>query len=354
MEIGKKGVIFSFMALLAIGLVLFILIPQQSELNLERTNIIRTRVQIADDYVKAVHESYLPGMVYVTSYKTLTALAIYVGNGSFFQNKGNFTEIFKEVLLNGTIKGVNVNTKTKAGIFDKNLTGMLRDLQNISNSSMIIETNFNFDYNSTKVDIFQANETLGQTMGPWQVAVNVTFNYSIITEAARWNRTDSIVVIFSIEGLPDPLYLGSTKGNFSNIIVKTNLSNFTLSDFQTFVNKSQYVYEAKSTSYLRRFYNDTSLPSDDCCGIESFVRDEVDNYFKPWPKGEINESFVDCNFFGGRCVKDDLSVPLASYYINGITNNTYRFKIDQYRAFAKYNIPNCAPDSPGGMSGTCN
>ncbi|MEK6967712.1 MAG: hypothetical protein AABX51_03720 [Nanoarchaeota archaeon] len=348
MAIGKRGIIFSFMALLAIGLILFILLPQETELSLDRANVVKSRIQAADEYVQSIREVYLPGMLRVSSFKTLNALSVYTGiQKRSFLDKAKFTRAFEEVLLNGTVDGTDINTIIPAGIYDKNLTRLMQDLQNASNRSLLIITDFNFK--SARVDIYQANATLGKIIGPWQVAVNFTINYSITTEAAQWNRTDSIVSIFSIEGLPDPLYLASTGGVYSNTIRKTKNSTFNLESFKTFRMNSSYSYENSSPSFLSRYYNDTHIPADGCCGIESFVNETINEYFSPlWlPDGEFNGSFVDCNYFGGECT-DDLGLPPyipnilnQTYYVAGITIAGYKFKIDQYRAYAKYNLTPC-------------
>ncbi len=340
---NKRGIIFSFMALLAVGLLFFLLVPQQTSLSSDRAIVVRDRVRQADNFVKDLRENFLPNAVYVSSYRTLNALANYTARRGFFASEAAFKTAFAEVLLNSTLGGANINTQLGAVVYDRNLSSLLGEIETSSADYLGIATNFS--YGTIRINIFQGNFTQtgdsNTSMGPWRVAVNLSVSYTVRTDVAHWNRSDDIVVVFSDEGLPDPLYLGSTNGAYSNYITRTNYSVWNIAAFKDHVTRRAYAVESTAPGYLQRFYNDTSPSPSTCCGIESFVYDAAENYYTPPPYKNV--SYVDCAFFGGQCTRL-LNSPASAWplnrtwYVNQIKTPTYDFKIDQYRAFARYNI----------------
>ncbi|TAL57799.1 MAG: hypothetical protein EPN86_01345 [Nanoarchaeota archaeon] len=334
----RKGIIFTLMALLAVGLLLLLLIPQQTEFGLQRQTVVRSRVQVTDDYVRDLREIYLPQTIYVTGYQTLNSLAVYTGNQSgLFPTQNSFKQAFKEVLLNGTYRGTDINLLTQPGLYGQNLTSRLIDLQNASKNYLFINTNFTLNYDGIDVDVYQTNLTSdGGVIGPFQVAIAVLLNYTVNIGDAYWNKSDNITAVFSIEGLQDPLYIASTKGNKTNFIRRANYNLSGEEAFLKFVQNSSYTYNNESPGFIQRFYNDTNPSPDGCCGIESFVPPDVDDYFKPRGSTVINTSFVDCNYFGGVCSSRLGKAANTSWFVNIVTNATYQFEIDQYRAFTIY------------------
>src|SRR3989338_6997762 len=207
----KKGVIFTFMAMLALGLLFVLLTPTPTDQG--PTFVTKNRIQEADNYVRTLDEVMIPRALYVNSIRTTSALAIYVGNATFFTDEAQFQRAFKEVLLNATLNGVSINSQTVINAYGKGLYVYLDEIANASRDYLFINTTFDKRYDLASVKVYQNNET-----GAWRAGVNFSINYTASIDGGLWNRTSIITITYGFIGLDDPLYTGSTDGISTNKI----------------------------------------------------------------------------------------------------------------------------------------
>jgi len=319
---NKRGIIFTFIAVLVVLIVAVMFSIDTSPPSRERNIVVTDRVYVADDYIKNLEDTYIKRALFVTSYASLEALALYINKTDFLTNEKDLNSRFKEILLNGSVYGVNVDTQIGRNIMNgKTFLVKLEEIQNASMDFLHIKTNFTKDTSKINVTIYQDNTT-----GPFIIKVNISFEYFVDAELATWNRTVNTYFDFSIEGIDDPVYLHES--DMSHPFRISNLTSWDMWTVRAFISNGMYRYENKSASFLMKFYNGQT-PSE-CCGIQSIVPAEVSA-----ATGEKDRSYVDCDFISDYCAP----VPgYDTYYnITGITNSTYHFKLDEYY-LARYNL----------------
>lgn len=324
---GKKGIIFTFIAILLVVLISVLFSIETSPPSRERSNVVLDRITVADDYIKNLEYVYLQRALYISSYRSIEALALYVNKTGFLSDEKNLTKKFKEILLNGTVNGVNVDSTIGRNLISgKTYMIRLEEIENSTRDFMQIKINFTKDYDKINVSIFQDNFT-----GPFKVRVNMSFEYFVDAQIATWNRTGNTSTEFFIEGIEDPLYLRAGEG-MSHPIKISNLTIWNRITVTEFIANGMYRYENMSSSFLTRFYNGTSRS--ECCGIESIVPPV---FVAILSVGNKDLSYVDCDFISNFCV----TIPDASgnsyYNITGITNDTYNLQLDNYTV-ERYNL----------------
>jgi len=324
--INKKAQIFTFIAVIMVVVIGVLFSIETSPPSRERSNVISNRLSIADDYIKNLEYVYIQRALYTSSYRSLEALALYINQSGFsdLDDEKEMNSIFKEILLNGTVKKASVD-----GIIKRNLIAgvtfmdRLKDVENASRDFLRLKTNFTTDTSRINVSIYQDNTT-----GPFRVKVNITYSYFVDAELATWNRSVSTVLDFSIVGIDDPAYMEYGQSNLSHPITISNLTAWDRRTVKSFILNGMYRYENKSSSFLMRFYN-AKGPSE-CCGMQSIVPPALADAV-----GNRERSYVDCDFISEFCVP----VPgYEKYYnITGITNSTYHLRLDEY-SMVRYNL----------------
>lgn len=326
---GKKGIVFTLLALLIVAIFFVAFKPQSSVTLKEKIPVTESRVSVADDFVTFARNAYLPAALRTSSYNALYALSQFEKAwGSRFADQAELSQNFAEVMLNGSIQcpsdGLHKNIEAciceldpaYAGcpninlMLGRNFTQRQRDMVNLSVNTLQIWSNFTYDrYN---VVLFQNNET-----GPFQVGVNATVNFSVNAGVAWWNFTDTITAVFSFSGIEDPLYsvesMNQLGTRYTNVFNETNLTYWNLTNTYKEIDWRKYRYNANGSSFLGRF---TAADSDSkCCGIESFINPQI---MTDPDIANVEKPFVDWCFFGTRC---PLNTPGALFNISCISNN---------------------------------
>ena len=214
----------------------------------------------------------------------------------------------------------------------RDFTRRLRDIENASVSTLQLQTALN--YSGFNAVLFQNNAT-----GPFQVGVKITINFSVNAGLAWWNDTKDVEVIFSFEGIEDPLYSVKSQSDlgllYTNVFNRTNITSWNITNTFLEIEWRKYRYEKNGSAFLTRF---TSLDeASECCGIESLINPfAMDDAVV----GNVERPYVDWCFFGTRCPGDQ---PGALWNISCITDTAqspekfYRFSLDTYHA-STYNL----------------
>ena len=280
----KKGIFFTFIAILIMTVFILVLVPQ-ADVSLQKdAQAISTKIGTVDNYIVILEDSYFETVLRATTLKTLLSLAFYANSTGKFLT--DFDSSFSEIMINGTINKVPVDSITRKKIMDNSTL--------INWSNAVAETaKSTYNVNTTIVII---NVSVNQT-DPWSVTSKLSLNITVKSSVAEWKRSKTIQTKLSLEALPDPYYLVNTV--YTNDLYDKRIKQsgipfdvWNISQVRITLRNSTYVYwkSAKAPSYLMRFVNNTN--SSECCGIESLVdpnkispSDQRDSYvdYLFWP-----------------------------------------------------------------------
>ncbi len=186
---NKKGMFFTFMSILLVTALMLAFSSDVYITSKNRIPVIKLRIKTADNYLKSLEGAYLKRALYVSSYSAMESLTPYINQTTGLLIEETELNIkFKEAVLNGTIDGSSLDNMQ-----DNTFIYRLEEMEEISQNTLHIATNFNKGYENINTTIFQDETTV-----PWQVAVNLTLDFSVDAEIALWNKTDDVSIIFSI------------------------------------------------------------------------------------------------------------------------------------------------------------
>lgn len=368
--IGKKGIFFTSIAIIISAVIITMFVPQTISTTTDQIPLTKAKAEAASEHARDLTHSYLPQSIAVAGYSAFSALAEYMRQrGNYLSSDQIFNITFKELMLNGTIccgldGSCNIDLITEVQnpslhkgvddclgmqvMRDRNLTKRLADMENASVNAFRITTRFNKAYNGLAVSLFQDNST-----GPWQVGIKASINYSIVAGDVTINNSENVTSIFSIEGIPDPLYLvespksdedasGGADGIlYTNYFNATNVTGWNISTFFRQVEWRFYRADSSGSSFLNRFYGkDEKSP---CCGVESLINPLV----MTTVNGRIEKPYVDWCYYGtaNRCTPAQAG---ALWNISCVTTEVdgtkfHRFALDTYHAL-RYNLSNAQKD----------
>ena len=186
---NKKGIFFTFMSILLVTVLMLAFSSDVYITSKNRIPVIKSRIKTADNYLKSLEGAYLERALYVSSYSAMESLTSYINQTTgLLMNEAELNIKFKEAVLNGTIDGSSLgNMQNNTFIY------RLEEMEEMSQEALHITTNFNKYYEDIDTIIFQDETTV-----PWQVAVNLTLNFSVDAGIALWNKTKDVSIIFSI------------------------------------------------------------------------------------------------------------------------------------------------------------
>ena len=215
-----------------------------------------------------------------------------------------------------------MNCSTK--IFDEYCDGSLDSyLEQISTSANM---NLNID---TKYVINSINITQEY---PFDVEVRLNITYNISDKGdptfASWDKNEMIAQTVSIINLKDPLVGVNTNGTFERKIVRTNICSandtcWDINKMTQFYSLKEYRHYVNSSSYLQRFWNDSSQSA--CCGLETLLDKSVISFSKM-------ASYTDHTYWNASF---DCSNP-DSIKVLEINATAYGFKLDEATAARYY------------------
>lgn len=294
---AKKGIFFTFIAIVIMTVFILVLTPQ-ADISLQKdTQAVRTKISVIDNYVESLENSYFSTALRSSAFKSMLSLAYYMNTtGKFITN---FDSAFSEVIINGTLNNVPIDSITGRKIMENNtLTNLSKRIAKTAQDT--------YNVNTTIIIVkVSANQTQ-----PWEVDLKLVLNLTVKSNVAEWKRIDTVTATTSVEGLYDPYYLVNTVSRSYGKRIKqskTQFNKWDVTQVKAMLMNGTYVYwkNPKAPGYLMRFVNSTS--GSECCGIESSVDP---NKIAP---SDIRASYIDYLFW--------------SYSYNQIENCTSLYNI---------------------------
>jgi len=269
-QLGKKSIFLTFTSIVIIAAVIVIFTP--SDINLKKDiSIIKTRVSKVDEYVFDLEKVYLENTLNANGRRTIIALIKYMDTQGFLTDL-DFQTAFSEVLLDGTINDVDIDTYYPETIMTgKTYRDYLYANDDISitkaaEKALNVQTEFN-PIIATDIRVSQ--------ISPWFVDVeaDISFTVSTVEGIASWTRDVTIKTSIAIENFDDPYYLVKTDGSYINVIKRsaTKFDEWDVEKVKDSIREGDYTHfeNSRAPSFIDRF-TDSIAPSS-CCGIESLV-----------------------------------------------------------------------------------
>ena len=346
---NRKGIFFTIIAIILVTVLSVAFVPTEQATFKDRLPAVKSRVSMANDYVKNIRYSYLGEALQTSGRDAMVAMVLYANKTTYFSDYNAVSNNFTELMLNGTINGKAVedylgsNDASYSVMRGRTFFHKLGAIENASRDTLLITTSFKRNLSDYTVIVYQSNET-----GPWRIGVNLTTQYFINASLSSWDITQTVSTTFPIEGLLDPVYLINAS-RFNNMIIRTNSTVWNISNVSKLIEDQRYKEDSTAPSFLMRlYYNMSSGSGSACCGIESPVNPNRLNIDKCTRK-----SYIDWCFFGPNCAPDAAGEGKI-WNITGITTYTpggkfYGFKLDTSHA-ASYNITSSTTGEMGTVS----
>ena len=276
----KKGIFFTFIAITLMTVFILIFTPP-ADISLQKDiQAVRTRITSINNYVDDLESAYFETVLRAVTYKAALSLIFYINStGSFLTDSDS---AFKEVMINGTIKNVAIDSRTNKKIMENNtLINWSNRIRDAAKDTLNVDT-----------AIIINNVSLSQTK-PWNIDSRLDINLSVKSNVAEWSKNSIITATFGIEGFHDPYYLVKTNGLYTNQIKRSsvNFNQWNITKAREHLRNGTYVHwqNSEAPSFLMRFTG--TITNSSCCGIESLV-----NPNKIVPNDQI-ESYVDYLFW---------------------------------------------------------
>lgn len=348
---------FTAIVVLIVTLVILVFSPQEQFGFEDEVDALTARSNAINDHVRQIRTEFVPQAMQVAGYNALNGLYEYIKRkNAYFPDANsyfNFNFTLKEIMLNGTMccslkapptpcPGLGLpgdlcpvcDSNLQADVTDlslhipvdmcldtptlmqgKNLVYRLEQFESVATDQLHIPTEFHFramdpaspGYTShwlvedQKQIIFQDNHT-----GPWQVGMNITLGYSVQLGDMWINNTENFTTMFSIEGLPDPLYFIGSAKEFSHAFTPTYTKGWDIYEFFDQIDSRRYYQNPNGSSFLMRYRGIDE--SSGCCGVESFINPFAMSTINDGPindPADIEKSYVDWCWFGSRCTPQD-------------------------------------------------
>ncbi len=279
MALNKKSMFFSIIAIALISLIVFSLTIYTSYKLRDKVMVTETRIYSMNSFIDDVEKDIERGL-YISGFRALMSMEQYITDNGIFLN--DVDSCFKEAFLNGTINN------SQMGLMNKST--FINWTQRIKEQAIKLDIIVDFDIND--VIIYQES--------PWatNIAINVSLDVEDLKKTASWQRPLYITTNISIQEFEDPLYVINSYGRVTNIIIKTNITDFIVNNETTnlkiHVNNSYYIESNTAPSFLMRLEGNLS---NSIYGIESLVNLEE---FQAQEVPIRDRSVVDYIYFGDQ------------------------------------------------------
>lgn len=279
--VKKKGIFFTSIAVTIVAIFILLYTPQ-ADISLQKDmQSIRARINDINNYVDDLEQVYYETVLRATTHKAILSLILYMNStGNYLVD---FNASFSEVMMNGTIGGLPIDSITNKKIMNNNTLAnwtahLIKTSQDTHNINVSITIN--------NVKAFQTK--------PWSIDSMLEMDFHVKSSVAEWNKSNVIVkTTISIEGFPDPYYSVNTNRRYVPEIKRSSVefNKWNLSRVREHLRNNTYVYwqSYDAPSFLMRFTN--TIQGSACCGIESLVNPNKIN-----PSDQI-ESYVDYLFW---------------------------------------------------------
>ena len=328
---NRKGMFFTIVAIMIITILFVSFSPEYASRTGYEESVLDGRYEVANDFVNTLKTGYIPAAVEASSYHALQKLSEHIKDEHPhpFGTRNIFNGSFVNMMLTGSLNPCETSTFQATSDL-KPLLYLLEAIENASYRHLKLNTTFNYgnpDCQDLNVAIYQNNDT-----GAFLVGVNLTVNFTVQADnLARWDDSENFSILFSFEGIDDPLYwehIHLKPGNvfeedFINKFKEVDVKLWNLERTRTSIGERTYRPAGKNLvdlsgepnyyapSFLDRFvYGDNvnheelfgnhdlyqSMGMEDyseCCGIESMINPDKMGITS------VTNSYVDWCFFSG-------------------------------------------------------
>lgn len=307
---NKKGLIYSFIALLIISIIIITSITSKNENISNQTYSESRAIKNLDLKLKSITDDITRG-IYIVGFRTLLASdQIILQNGNYFEERD---KILSKLFINGTYnnqKNEILNGST-FNDFRKNIEDVFK--------------NENIDLNLTLNNVSFSQDS------PWHVlfTINITIEMEDFTKIASWKKNEILqnrVIIFELN---DPLYIVETNKRAVNQIRKSNISTFVINSnitgLKTHINNQFYIESKNAPSYLDRLSGDFNSNE---FGIESLVNS---SYLHSQGLAIKERSAVDYIYFTNNEIDSQYNIQnLPSwFYLDEDNNNIEKYGVEE-------------------------
>ncbi|MFC1648094.1 hypothetical protein ACFL1B_01410 [Nanoarchaeota archaeon] len=241
MGIGKKGVLYLFVAivfLLIVGTVFFI---TESYEYREAQKSIEVRIHTMNNFIEDLNNDAQKA-TFIAAYRALIAMEEEIAmTGNYLPDA---EQLFAESFYNGTI-----NKKNKTILNASSFSDYLERVRLTAR-----EVGINLDITVYNVTLYHVN--------PWFVTVKVVFSNNVTDRigSASWYYLEDQETTVTIMDLRDPLYSVGTSGRVPNTIRTSNLTYFINDTYDAndttnllkHTNQSYYIADSRAPDYLMR------------------------------------------------------------------------------------------------------
>ncbi len=248
---NKKGQIFT---LIAISLLLLFFVSSEIYSVLYERQTIKTRIKTMESFLLST-EKDLERQLYTSGFRIIFSAEDYITKtGNYISN---FSELFNEAILNGTIYG-----DASEILQDTTITEIQEKIQEKADKMNLI-----INLSDIKVGVSQED--------PWNVVVyfNATLELKDKSGLARWYKKENIKAYIGVEGFEDPIYIVETLGKVSRKINKTlyegnYVSGSDTTNLSLHLENKYYASNPLAPSFINRLEGKKEASE---YGIESFV-----------------------------------------------------------------------------------
>jgi len=335
MAVGKKGIIFTMMAIVMVTIVLFAIRPQMISHSERRIPVIESRVDVANSHLSYLENSYLQRILRYTAFRGMNAYVEFLRH-QYNDDPTNFPRTttkmnlqFFQVMANSSMNGTCLNCSHYQIYTMENhtLNDKLGEFKQVSKDFL----NINISVIPRSLTLFQSDTT-----GPWEIGIILNSSIEMNTSIAQWNITEvNTTTTFSILGVEDWFGTRNTWA-FSgapsiDYIVPANVTHWNREALIGHINQHTFKYEPTAPNFIQRFIENYNQSA--CCGIEAAIQPDLAAY------AFTNISFIDYCYYGRLCNGSNPLGFFSLYNVTGISTSAYQFKIEPYHyAKERYNL----------------
>ncbi|MFH1409413.1 MAG: hypothetical protein ABIH34_05875 [Nanoarchaeota archaeon] len=336
MAIGKKGIIFTFMAIALLFVTITFMYNQSRYQIRENPFLQETKIVSMDRFITDT-ETDLERALFIASFRAIIGMNDYIKQKGVYidgVNVVNLSDAFETMVLNGTMNGTNISVAS-----DSHLTLWA---QKMSEQAAYLNLDFTLELESVEL----------RMISPWtaESTLNATLEIEDIGKTAKWRRHITTAIEVSILGFLDPVYtMGSQNRFLNNIKMSPYHPDYTdaldVTNLESHWRGMYYSSNPGAPDYLHRLAGLLTNTSD--YGIESLVNTE-----QLLPEMYQNKSVVDHIFWSASNPIDCPIVGMPSGF--RIDNETLRVTDDSNTTrFAFYGVED--PElNPGNITVNCN
>ncbi len=273
---NKKGVFFTFVAIVLAAVIVFSFTAQTTYRLKDKMNVIEARVSTLNSFFDDVQKDLSRGL-YISGFRALLAMGEYIDTEGVYID--DVDKRFEEAMINGT-----VNLEVIDVIKNQTFVDWAEKIK-VQALKIGIDANISI----INLSLYHVDS--------WNVAVSayVDIRVNDTKGTASFSKVKEISSTIGIEGFEDPLYVINSNGRVFNTVVKTDVADFNnVSQLKRHLNYSYYIASSSAPNFLMRLEGNLSNST---FGIESLVNI---NDFTQQGVSATTKSHVDYIYFSNQ------------------------------------------------------